>query len=153
MRSEITKRVEFDAGHRIPSHGSKCRHFHGHRWVLEVTVSGEVRPVTGASDDGMVLDFGCVKKMMVELIHDRFDHAFIVYQGDDIALAALACLGSEHHTEVVPVVPTSENLAAFFFEILEQHIAANYPTIQLDKVALYETPNSRAEAKRSAFNT
>ncbi|HCX34237.1 MAG TPA: 6-carboxytetrahydropterin synthase QueD, partial [Rhodocyclaceae bacterium] len=27
----ITRRLEFDAGHRIPDHLSRCRHLHGHR--------------------------------------------------------------------------------------------------------------------------
>ncbi|MHB8760606.1 MAG: 6-pyruvoyl trahydropterin synthase family protein, partial [Thiobacillus sp.] len=35
----ITRRLEFDAGHRIPNHGSQCRHLHGHRYALEITLS------------------------------------------------------------------------------------------------------------------
>ena len=38
----ITRRLEFDAGHRIPDHRSQCRHMHGHRYALEITLSGEV---------------------------------------------------------------------------------------------------------------
>ena len=34
----ITRRLEFDAGHRIPNHQSQCRHLHGHRYALEVTL-------------------------------------------------------------------------------------------------------------------
>ena len=37
----ITRRLEFDAGHRIPDHASQCRHLHGHRYALEITLSGE----------------------------------------------------------------------------------------------------------------
>ena len=33
----ITRRLEFDAGHRIPDHASQCRHLHGHRYAIEVT--------------------------------------------------------------------------------------------------------------------
>lgn len=28
----ITRRLEFDAGHRIPDHQSQCRYLHGHRY-------------------------------------------------------------------------------------------------------------------------
>ncbi|MDP2056292.1 MAG: 6-carboxytetrahydropterin synthase, partial [Thiobacillus sp.] len=35
----ITRRLEFDAGHRIPNHASQCRHLHGHRYALEITLS------------------------------------------------------------------------------------------------------------------
>ena len=38
----ITRRLEFDAGHRIPDHKSQCRHLHGHRYVIEITLSGQV---------------------------------------------------------------------------------------------------------------
>ena len=38
----ITRRLEFDAGHRIPDHASQCRHLHGHRYALEVTLSGDI---------------------------------------------------------------------------------------------------------------
>ena len=38
----ITRRLEFDAGHRIPDHQSQCRHLHGHRYAMEITLSGDV---------------------------------------------------------------------------------------------------------------
>jgi 6-pyruvoyltetrahydropterin/6-carboxytetrahydropterin synthase len=37
---EITRKLEFDAGHRIPHHDGHCRHIHGHRYVIEVTLMG-----------------------------------------------------------------------------------------------------------------
>ena len=40
----ITRRLEFDAGHRIPHHASQCRYMHGHRYAIEITLSGEVIP-------------------------------------------------------------------------------------------------------------
>jgi 6-pyruvoyltetrahydropterin/6-carboxytetrahydropterin synthase len=40
----ITRRLEFDAGHRIPDHASQCRHLHGHRYALEITLSGRDHP-------------------------------------------------------------------------------------------------------------
>ncbi|MFZ8988336.1 MAG: 6-carboxytetrahydropterin synthase, partial [Methylophilaceae bacterium] len=36
----ITSRMEFDAGHRIPNHKSSCRNLHGHRYAIEVSLSG-----------------------------------------------------------------------------------------------------------------
>ena len=39
---EITTRMEFDAGHRIPGHKSTCKNLHGHRYALEVTIKGEI---------------------------------------------------------------------------------------------------------------
>ena len=39
---EITTRMEFDSGHRIPNHKSTCRNLHGHRYALEVTITGNI---------------------------------------------------------------------------------------------------------------
>ena len=37
MIAVITRKLEFDAGHRVMNHESKCATCHGHRYVLEVT--------------------------------------------------------------------------------------------------------------------
>ena len=39
---EITTKLEFDAGHRIPHHKSSCKNLHGHRYAIEVTIKGEI---------------------------------------------------------------------------------------------------------------
>ena len=39
---DITTRLEFDAGHRIPNHKSNCKNLHGHRYAIEVTVTGPI---------------------------------------------------------------------------------------------------------------
>ena len=49
----VTRKLEFDAGHRIPDHRSQCRNLHGHRYVLEVTLAGDIVNSPGASDNGM----------------------------------------------------------------------------------------------------
>ena len=59
---QITTRLEFDAGHRIPNHKSQCRNLHGHRYVLEITLSGDIITQKEVSEDGMVMDFSDVKK-------------------------------------------------------------------------------------------
>ena len=61
---QITRRLEFDAGHRIPNHTSQCKHLHGHRYALEVTLSGDLVQQKGVSEQGMVMDFTDVKHTM-----------------------------------------------------------------------------------------
>ena len=46
----ITRRLEFDAGHRISTHTSQCRHLHGHRYAIEVTLSGNIIAEEGAPE-------------------------------------------------------------------------------------------------------
>ena len=59
----ITRRLEFDAGHRIANHASLCRHLHGHRYAIEVTVNGSVVTASGDAEQGMVADFGSIKAL------------------------------------------------------------------------------------------
>src|SRR5512147_1516991 len=107
----ITRRLEFDAGHRIPNHASQCRHLHGHRYAIEITLSGEVVRTAGAADEGMVMDFSEVKAVANAVLVGQWDHAFLVHQGDRAVVEFLATLPG-HKTVVLPVVPTAENLAA-----------------------------------------
>ena len=86
----ITRKLEFDAGHRIPDHRSQCRNLHGHRYVLEITLAGEVSRESGASDNGMVMDFADVKALANEHLVSVWDHAFLVYEGDTAVRAFLA---------------------------------------------------------------
>ncbi|MDG1445657.1 MAG: 6-carboxytetrahydropterin synthase, partial [Methylophilaceae bacterium] len=51
---EITTRLEFDSGHRIPNHNSQCRNLHGHRYVIEITLNGDIVQNEQTSEDGMV---------------------------------------------------------------------------------------------------
>ena len=52
---QITRRLEFDAGHRIPDHASQCRHLHGHRYVIEISLSGNIIDKAGDAANGMAL--------------------------------------------------------------------------------------------------
>ncbi len=105
---QITRRLEFDAGHRIPNHNSQCKHLHGHRYALEVTLSGDIITLEGASEQGMVMDFSDVKRIAKEQVVDAWDHAFLVYRGDHVVVDFLNTL-SEHKTVILEVVPTAEN--------------------------------------------
>ena len=81
----VTRRLEFDAGHRIPDHRSQCRNLHGHRYVLEITLTGDVVQAPGESDNGMLMDFSEIKQIAKQHIVDVWDHAFLVYEGDAAA--------------------------------------------------------------------
>jgi len=140
-RCEITRRIEFDAGHRIPDHKSKCRNAHGHRYVLEATVEGPVQDELGRSDTGMVVDFGDLKTVMVDKVGDRWDHAFLVYAGDTKMIAALSQLGTNHHTVMLNYVPTVENLARLAFQMIDSALRESKSQFHLQRLRLYETPN------------
>lgn len=141
----ISKRLEFDAGHRIPDHHSECRNLHGHRYVLELTLEGEVIDAPGSAAHGMLMDFSQVKAIAREHVVDRWDHGFLVYEGDRVVRDFLATLPG-HKTIVMAAVPTAENMARAAFEILAPRLRDRYDNdLRLRKVRLYETPNSWAE--------
>ena len=143
---QITTRLEFDAGHRIPSHKSQCKNLHGHRYAIEITLSGDIITLENASENGMVMDFSDVKSIAKSSVVDVWDHAFLVYQHDAEILNFLNSL-PDHKTVIFPTVPTAENMAAEAFKILKNQYHDTYGNhLKLEKVRLYETPNNWADA-------
>lgn len=145
---QITRRLEFDAGHRIPNHNSQCKHLHGHRYTIEITLSGDVVTAEGVSEQGMVMDFSDVKHIAKQKVVDAWDHAFLVYRGDKAVLDFLNTLPG-HKTVVLDVIPTAENLAKVAFDLLlhaYRDIYGNH--LRLERVRLYETPNNWADHTR-----
>ncbi|MFN3791459.1 6-carboxytetrahydropterin synthase QueD [Massilia sp.] len=141
----ITRKLEFDAGHRIPDHKSQCRNLHGHRYTLEITLTGDVIDVEGNSDNGMIMDFSDVKVLAKQHLVDVWDHAFLVYEKDDKVREFLASLPG-HKTVVIDCIPTVENLARVAFALLKAVFTDRYGTgLRLHKLVLHETPNCWAE--------
>ena len=141
----ITRRLEFDAGHRIPDHKSQCRNLHGHRYVLEITLVGEVIKEEGSSDNGMLMDFSDVKALANKHLVDLWDHAFLAYEKDTVVREFLESLPG-HKTVIIGCIPTVENLAQTAFDILKPVYHDRYGTgLRLQKVVLHETPNCWAE--------
>lgn len=143
----VSKEIEFDAGHRVPNHKSKCRNPHGHRYRLRVTISGDLVVSPGASDEGMLADFGDLKTIMTERVHDVLDHGFIVYENDQVMAAAFKAMaepwaGERPKVIVVPFIPTAENLARWCCDQLQYQVAIM--GFRLTKIELWETPTSLA---------
>ena len=146
----ITRKLEFDAGHRIPDHKSQCRNLHGHRYTLEITLVGQVIEQEGSTDNGMIMDFSDVKALAKEHLVDVWDHAFLVYAKDGPVRDFLATL-PDHKTVVIDCIPTVENLARTAFKLLKAAYTDRYGTgLHLHKLVLHETPNCWAEVTGDA---
>ena len=144
----ITRRLEFDAGHRIPDHKSQCRHLHGHRYAIEITLSGHIIQQAGDAANGMVMDFSEVKSLAKTHLVDEWDHAFLVFSGDTAVVQFLDSMPG-HKTVILDCVPTAENLAQKAFDCLDAVYRDTYGNqLRLEQVRLYETPNCWADAKR-----
>ncbi len=91
----------------------------------------------------MVIDFSILKMVMLMHVAEPWDHALLIWTYDEKLLYAMAYLGPDHKTVILPCVPTVENLAKRAFEILEPQLKKH--DIQLTNVRLYETPNCWAD--------
>lgn len=127
-------------GHRIPHHEGKCKYPHGHRYRLEVTISGNVCQASGHPSQGMVIDFSEFKTVLKESIYDMLDHRFIVYEKDTVLKNIFSGpMADELKILFVPFIPTSENIASWCFDQLKNQFSKN---VQIKRCRLYETPNN-----------
>ena len=141
----VSKEIEFDAGHRVPLHESKCRNPHGHRYRVIAYVCGELQEEGAAS--GMVMDFSDIKAALTELIHDVFDHGFIIHKDDEVMMnmfeieyehGTLSYNPNEFKIIIVDWTPTAEEMARYVFDILLQRLPG------LIRIDVYETLTSCA---------
>lgn len=93
---KIYKRFSIEAAHRLPNlpEDHKCRRLHGHSFLIEVHVEGDV-----VEETGWVMDFADISQVF-KPVYEQLDHHYL----NDIA-------GLEN--------PTSENLAKWIWERLK----------------------------------
>src|SRR5579859_8006081 len=122
---QIIKSIEWDMGHRIPNHDSKCKNLHGHRYRLEATFEGKTNVSKGAPKEGMVLDFADLKSLLISEVHDVCDHGFMYWEGDK-KLADFFRLNPEFKTIQVPFIPTAENIVQWMYTKLSKKLKKNH---------------------------
>lgn len=76
----ITREIGIDMGHRVTHHGSKCRNLHGHRYTIQATCKGPL--FQDGEQEGMVLDFGFLKDIMMQEIDAPCDHGMTLWIDD-----------------------------------------------------------------------
>jgi len=125
MKAHLTRRYRFSASHRLHNDAmsaeentalyGKCNnpYGHGHNYILEVTVSGQVDPRTG---------------MICNLVNlDRLVNQEIVKRYDDGNLNTM--------DEFQKLVPTTENLCVEIFNRLQ----SGFRSAKVEKVRIEET--------------
>ena len=126
MKAHLTRRYRFCAAHRLHSDAmsdaenlatyGKCNnpHGHGHNYLLEVTVSGQVNL------HGMVCNLVELDEVVERAVLSRYDHENLNTLPD-----------------FADAVPTSEILAERIFNILRREFrAAHLETVKLDETSL-----------------
>ncbi len=138
MAITCTRRIEFDAAHRVMKHASKCRMLHGHRYAIEATFSAPQ-----LDELGMVIDFGLIKEILGEWIDKNWDHNTILNTkdkplGDQISKAT----GQKIY--YLDCNPTAEEMANYLLNEICPKLFKKHK-ISCTKIKIFETPNCYAE--------
>lgn len=136
----ITRRLEFDAGHRVMNHESKCATLHGHRYVIEIeATSPELDSI------GRVIDFSVLKQKIAPWLDEKWDHNVILFKDDAETIAALSSIPRKKDPFISDFNPTAENMASYLLkEICPSLLSGTGVTVT--KIRVHETPNCFAEA-------
>jgi 6-pyruvoyltetrahydropterin/6-carboxytetrahydropterin synthase len=129
---KVCRRATFNAAHRLFNpHWTdeqnlevfgKCSNpnFHGHNYVFETWVEGDINQETG-----YVIDLKHLKKIINDEVLERFDHRNL----------NLDCV------EFSTIKPSAENIAKVIWELLRPHLNNNYQLM----IRLWETENNSVE--------
>ena len=128
----LTRKAEFSAAHYYYNEAwsqaenekifGKCanRNGHGHNYTLEVTVAGEIDPVSG-----FVVDLKALKEVIEREVIQVYDHRHLNLEVPEFRA----------------MMPTTENIAIAIWRRLESKVAG----ARLDRVRIYETPDLFAD--------
>lgn len=136
----VTKEFTFEMAHALLGYDGSCRFIHGHSYGLAVTVSGKTLDDDMHPKNGMVIDFGLLKKIVRENIVEIFDHALVLNsKTPKDAIPA----GSEMFKKMILVdyQPTSENLVSDFGSRIKKVLPRG---LKLHSLTLRETGTSFA---------
>lgn len=144
----MTKRLEFDYGHRLQKHEGKCANYHGHRGAVEIECSA----IKGLDLVGRVIDFSVVKELVGGWIDVTLDHKMILEVGDpmieflgkEYAKIPIAKLTTSPGLYIVNFPPTAEHLANMLFDKAQEILIGQ---VVVRRVRFYETPTSWAEVR------
>ena len=140
----VTKQVDWEMGHRLLNHNSKCCNPHGHHYRLELSLRGEINSAEGESSEGMVIDFGDIKTILVKQILDIIDHAFMIWDKDEVLMKFYKENPDLKHV-IVPFNTTAENMVIWIYDQLNPDIEKISKYTKIKSVKLWETPTAYAE--------
>ena len=137
-----TRKIEFDAAHRVIGHENKCKYLHGHRYTLLVSFASK-----DLDNLGRVIDFGVVKDKIKKWVDDNVDHTTILSK-DDYELGRKISDYTGQKIYYLENNPTAENIAIHFSNYVMPMLFKDFD-IEIVKIKLFETPNCSAELEKS----
>ena len=138
----ITKIFNFETAHVLYNYDGKCKNMHGHSYKLFVTVKGNPIKDLDHHKNGMVVDFGDIKKIVKEEIVDIWDHAVLVNGDSPHKLLGESLENQGHKVIFCEYQPACETM---LYDIASK-IKSKLPSyVQLAYLKLHETENSYGE--------
>jgi 6-pyruvoyltetrahydropterin/6-carboxytetrahydropterin synthase len=116
---EVSIRKTFSAAHHLRGYKGNCSNFHGHNWVVTVSVQSEKLDEVGIS-----IDFRKLKQEL-DIVIEKLDHSNL----NDL-------------DEFSGINPTSELIARFIFQEISGKIASS--EIRVSKVIVSESEHTSA---------
>lgn len=140
-RIRIIKLFRFEMAHALWGYDGPCSNIHGHSYELEVCVSGMLVNLPGLPKNGMLIDFGDLKKVVNENIIDKYDHTLVIQKGTPYE-EIFKRQDKFNKILAIEYQPTCENLVMNFVSLLKNKLPVN---IKLESLKLRETSTSWAE--------
>lgn len=137
----ITKEFNFEMAHALWNYDGLCSNIHGHSYRLFVTFIGQVITHAESPKNGMVVDFGDIKKWVKTSLIDEFDHALLVNEKADFQSLEMS-KQMFNRLKIMSFQPTCENLLLYIADKIKTQLPDH---LKLFSLKLQETATSYAE--------
>ena len=141
MNLRVTKVFDFETAHALWNYDGKCKNIHGHSYKLTISISGDVINDPNHVKNGMIMDFGDLKKIVKAEIIEEFDHCLLLNGNTPHADYAKVENGFSKMM-LCDYQPTAENMLIDMVNRLLPKLPAH---INLKYAKLQETANSFVE--------
>ena len=138
---KITKQFSFEMAHALRNYDGLCRNIHGHSYKMDITLAGHPLHDESSPKNGMVMDFGDLKRLVNEEIISLLDHALVLNATTDTQLVE-ALKQNYEKIVIVDFQPTTENLLNFIADKLKAKLSER---VKLTRIRLRETDTSYAD--------
>jgi 6-pyruvoyltetrahydropterin/6-carboxytetrahydropterin synthase len=119
---EVTVEADFSSGHYLRNYKGKCENPHGHNYKVRVTLAGSELDAAG-----LLLDFKLLKQVLRPVV-ERIDHQML----NDLE-------------PFIVLNPSAENLARYFFDQTNEHLAAvTQGRVRVKDATIWETDSTTA---------
>jgi len=137
----VTKRFHWEMSHALFDYNGLCRNMHGHSYIMYATIIGEPINDFSSPKHGMVIDFSDFKKIVKDLIVDKYDHSVVLNKAENIDNIN-QIKGLFDRLILLDYQPTCELMVADFAKIIRSALPER---LKLHSLKLYETATSYAE--------